>query len=94
MYINYQRFRTVKFRTIKYRTLKFGQKMRYFGRLRTNISDKTFSKIALFSPYFWHFCLDLAAAIESSGVTLYPFSTNFYQDHKSLLENEEELRIF
>ena len=73
LYINYQKFRTVKFRTFEFRTLNFGQKNRYFGQFRTNISDKTFAKFPLFSPQFWQLCLNLAAAVLKMEFLRTPF---------------------
>ena len=35
--------------------LNFGQKMRHFGRLQTNISDKILAKYPLFPPNFGTF---------------------------------------
>ena len=54
-YINYHKFRTLKFRTFKFRTLNFGQNFAYFGRFRTNISDKICLKFSHFYSYFWWF---------------------------------------
>ena len=76
-YINYHKFRTLKFRTFKFRTLNFGQNFAYFGRFRTNISDKICLKFLHFYSYFWWFFLSFLPNLRIPSENHFVIWTNF-----------------
>ena len=95
IYINYQKFRTVKFRTFELRTLNFGQKNSIsdnFGRI---FPTEIVSNFLCFS--LMRFCLNWQHPLWNNGVPKYPFlpkSLAIKILSMSLIANKWEIRIF